>query len=54
MGLAAVAMTAPAVALVGLEHEYQLRRDGQAVDFRDLIHGLAVPGRRLDPGDTNA
>jgi hypothetical protein len=43
-------MTAPAVSLVGLEHEYQLRRDGQAVDFRDLIHGLPVPRPAAGPG----
>lgn len=40
--------------LVGLEHEYRLSRDGRTVDFRDMIHGLAVPGLRLDPGGTNA
>ncbi|MEA2901036.1 MAG: hypothetical protein QOH36_923 [Actinomycetota bacterium] len=39
---------------VGLEHEYTLTRGGQRVDFRRLIHGLPVPGRRLDPGDANA
>jgi plastocyanin len=45
----------PGVAsLLGLEHEYRVRRDGEPVDFRDLIHSLAVPGRRLDPGDDNA
>lgn len=44
---------APA-ALLGLEHEYQLSRDGRRLDFRDLIHTLDVPGRRLDPGDANA
>ena len=41
-------------ALVGLEHEYRLSHDGGTVDFRDMIHGLAVPGKRLDPGDSNA
>ena len=44
---------APA-ALLGLEHEYRLLRDGQPIDFRELIHELPVPGRRLDPGDSNA
>ncbi len=44
---------APA-ALLGLEHEYRLLRDGQPIDFRELIHELPVPGRRLDPGDNNA
>ncbi len=43
-----------AAALIGLEHEYQVRREGRQVDFRGLIHSLAVPGRRLDPGDLNA
>src|SRR5947199_10049756 len=42
------------VGLVGLEHEYQLSSNGYTLDFRDLIHDLAVPGLRLDPGDTNA
>lgn len=42
------------VGLLGFEHEYKLISDGHALDFRDLIHDLAVPGLRLDPGDTNA
>ncbi len=40
--------------LAGIEQEYYVFRDGCRVDFRDLIHGLAVPGLRIDPGDTNA
>ena len=24
------------------------------MDFRELIHGLPVPGRRIDPGDPHA
>lgn len=40
--------------LFGLEHEYSLSRDGREIDFRDAIHNLAIPGRRLDPGDINA
>ena len=36
---------------VGLEHEFIVRREGRAVDFRTLIGDLAVPGERLDPGD---
>ncbi|MGH9223423.1 MAG: hypothetical protein ACRD2W_06480 [Acidimicrobiales bacterium] len=52
--LGAVPDTGGAAALVGLEHEYRLGRDGEVVDFRELIHGLAVPGRRHDPGDANA
>ena len=43
-----------AAALIGLEHEYRLIKDGAALDFRGLIHELRVPGRRLDPGDANA
>lgn len=55
MGLVgAVEPATPFEPLVGLEHEYQLSRDGRPVDFRSLIHGLPVPGRRLDPGDANA
>lgn len=41
-------------AVVGLEQEYSLRRAGNRLDFRGLIHGLAIAGRRLDPGDLNA
>ena len=41
-------------ALIGIEHEFVVRGDGAVVDFRELIHGLALPGRRLDPGDCNA
>ena len=40
--------------VVGLEHEYSLSGDGEPIDFRELIHGLGIPGRRLDPGDANA
>ncbi|MBI5949487.1 MAG: hypothetical protein HY875_15215 [Chloroflexi bacterium] len=40
--------------LVGLEHEYVLRRGETKVDFRSLIHALPVDGLRLDPGDINA
>jgi len=41
-------------ALLGLEHEYQLSRQGTIVDFGTMIHDLVIPGRRLDPGDRNA
>jgi hypothetical protein len=44
----------PAAALVGVEQEYQVLAEGRPVDFRDLLHSLPVPGRRLDPGDLNA
>ncbi|MEA2825988.1 MAG: hypothetical protein QOG43_427 [Actinomycetota bacterium] len=37
-----------------MEHEYTLTEGPDRIDFRRLIHGLAVPGLRLDPGDTNA
>jgi hypothetical protein len=40
---------------LGIEHEYRvLRRDGRQVEFRDLIHGLPIAGKRIDPGDTEA
>jgi hypothetical protein len=40
---------------VGVEHEYSLSTaSGDRLDFRELIHDLPVPGRRLDPGDVNA
>lgn len=40
--------------LLGVEHEYRLSAAGCPVDFRDLLPGLAVEGKRLDPGDRNA
>ena len=43
-----------AVSLFGLEQEFQVWDAGARLDFRDLIHDLGVPGRRLDPGDINA
>lgn len=45
---------AEAGSLMGLEHEYRLSRLGAPVDFSAMIHGLTVPGTRLDPGDCNA
>jgi len=36
---------------VGLEHEYVVRRDGETIDFRALIHHLGLEGEALDPGD---
>ena len=48
-----LAAPGPAGLLV-LEHEYRLARNGDAVDFRALIHDLPVPGRRIDPGDSYA
>ncbi len=44
----------PPASVVGLEHEYSLSVTGERLDFRALIHDLAIPGRRLDPGDLNA
>lgn len=41
-------------ALVGLEHEYLVFRGSTQVDFREVLHGRCVPGRRLDPGDPHA
>jgi hypothetical protein len=40
--------------IVGVEHEYRVSVDGRPVDFREIIHDLPVPGRRIDPGDTHA
>jgi len=45
---------ARAAPLIGLEHEYYLSSGGRPRDFREMIHDLPVPGRRLDPGDANA
>lgn len=42
------------VVLTGVEHEYAVRRGNETVDFRKLIHGLPVRGRRIDPGDRHA
>jgi hypothetical protein len=41
-------------ALAGIEHEYEVARDGARIDFRALIHTLRLDGARLDPGDPNA
>src|SRR3954454_515456 len=38
----------------GVEHEYRVLAPTGPVDFRELIHTLDVPGRRLDPADPNA
>jgi hypothetical protein len=38
----------------GIEHEFTVLRDQVPVDFRDLIHTLPIPGRRLDPQDPHA
>ncbi len=40
--------------MVGVEHEYIVRRDTSVSDFRDVIHTLPIDGRRVDPGDTHA
>lgn len=39
---------------VGVEHEYQLWRAGQQVDFRTIIADLTPGLRTLDPGDPRA
>jgi hypothetical protein len=47
----------PAVAtgmLVGLEHEFSLFDGSSPVDFRRVIHTLAIDGVRADPSDPNA
>ena len=41
-------------AYVGIEQEFEVWRGDARVDFRGLIHGLGLEGRRLDPGDENA
>ena len=38
----------------GVEHEFTVLLDQQPIDFRELIHTLPIPGRRLDPQDDNA
>ncbi len=57
-GLATALGSRPAApgpaSLVGLEHEYALTSGGERLDFRQVIRGLDLPGRRLDPGDANA
>lgn len=40
--------------VVGVEHEYQVRREGALVDARDLIDDLPGLGPHLDPGDPHA
>ncbi|NUQ56412.1 MAG: hypothetical protein HUU14_11045, partial [Dehalococcoidia bacterium] len=40
--------------LLGIEHEYSLRNGDRPLDFSEAMRGLAIPGRRLDPGDVNA
>lgn len=40
--------------VVGVEHEYQVRRDGALVDARELIDHLPGLGPHLDPGDPHA
>ena len=39
---------------VGVEHEYSVLQGSESVDFRTIVHGLDVPGRRIDPGDPDA
>ena len=40
--------------LVGLEHEFSLFEGSSPVDFRRVIHTLAIDGVRADPSDPNA
>jgi hypothetical protein len=37
--------------VVGLEHEYEVRKDGAPVDFRAVMPTLRLGGRHLDPVD---
>lgn len=39
---------------VGVEHEYTVLHQGAPIDFRHVIHGLALDGLRADPVDPNA
>jgi hypothetical protein len=39
---------------VGIEHEFVVRDRGRAIDFRRVIHRLAIDGVRADPADSNA
>lgn len=40
--------------LIGLEHEFVVRAPDRVIDFRELVRGLPLGGRPLDPGDRNA
>jgi hypothetical protein len=40
--------------LVGVEHEYQVMRGDEQLDFRQRIHGFGLGQRHLDPLDLNA
>ena len=40
--------------VAGVEHEFEVRRDGSPVDFPRILGELDLAGRRLDPGDPNA
>lgn len=44
----------PAGDVVGLEHEYRVFVGARAVDFRTVVHHLALGRPRLDPADPNA
>lgn len=41
-------------ALVGIEHEFRVLLLGRPIDFRHVIHQLAIDGRRIDPQDPDA
>lgn len=38
----------------GIEQEFYVFREDIRIDFREVIHTLAIPGARIDPGDRNA
>lgn len=38
----------------GIEQEFYVLQDGRQLDFRTIIHGLGIPGARIDPSDVNA
>ena len=43
-----------ATPVVGVEHEYRVLDGDAQVDFRTIVHELALDGLRLDPTDPNA
>jgi hypothetical protein len=47
-------MTQRLAGRIGVEHEYALARGPARVDVRDLLPSVALPGRRIDPGDRQA
>src|SRR5512134_238141 len=40
--------------LLGLEHEFRVLSGAEQIDFRTIVGGLAVDGRRIDASDRHA